>query len=57
MEWETDRTTLVELMERFGRTSQDKLAPTHPIFGKMSGRDWGVLSARHLDHHLRQFGS
>ena len=31
--------------------------PDHPIFGKMSRRDWGVLAYRHVDHHLRQFGA
>jgi hypothetical protein len=28
----------------------------HPAFGPMSRRAWGVLSYRHFDHHLRQFG-
>jgi hypothetical protein len=28
----------------------------HPIFGKMSQRDWHVWAYRHADHHLRQFG-
>jgi hypothetical protein len=30
--------------------------PYHPIFGRMSGPDFSRLQARHLDHHLRQFG-
>ncbi|CAN5706523.1 hypothetical protein BH23GEM6_BH23GEM6_11320 [soil metagenome] len=30
--------------------------PDHVAFGPMSGRQWGVLQYRHLDHHLRQFG-
>jgi hypothetical protein len=29
--------------------------PQHSMFGKMTGRDWGVLCYRHLDHHLDQF--
>ncbi|MEM6792732.1 MAG: DUF1569 domain-containing protein [Acidobacteriota bacterium] len=29
----------------------------HPAFGRISGRDWGVLMARHMDHHLRQFSA
>lgn len=28
----------------------------HPFFGKMSPNQWSVLMAKHLDHHLRQFG-
>jgi hypothetical protein len=26
------------------------------MFGKMSGREVSRLHAKHLDHHLRQFG-
>lgn len=55
--WASDREALVELIDRFGRTLPDQLAPTHPIFGPLSGKDWAVLSYRHLDHHLRQFGA
>ncbi|MEO6878093.1 MAG: DinB family protein [Gemmatimonadaceae bacterium] len=25
-------------------------------FGRMSGRDWSRLNAKHLNHHLKQFG-
>lgn len=25
-------------------------------FGKMSSQEWNVLFAKHIDHHLRQFG-
>jgi hypothetical protein len=31
--------------------------PYHPIFGRMSGPDFSRLQAKHLDHHLRQFGA
>jgi hypothetical protein len=29
----------------------------HAFFGRMSGAEWGVTQYKHLDHHLRQFGS
>jgi hypothetical protein len=29
--------------------------PEHPAFGTLTESQWGVLSYRHLDHHLRQF--
>lgn len=29
--------------------------PDHGAFGPLTGREWGVLQYRHLDHHLRQF--
>src|SRR6185503_15279670 len=34
----------------------DKLSSRHPMFGKMTGRDISRLHAKHLDHHLKQFG-
>lgn len=30
---------------------------SHPAFGKLSKEDWGLLSWKHLDHHLRQFSA
>ena len=34
----------------------DELPRIHPVLGRMSGRDHSRLQAKHLDHHLRQFG-
>ena len=56
LEFAGDRSALVALVERFGQCDPKRLARTHPIFGPMTAADWGVLSWRHLDHHLRQFG-
>jgi hypothetical protein len=30
--------------------------PAHPFFGLLGPHAWGVLTRRHFDHHLRQFG-
>ena len=30
--------------------------PEHPAFGVLSHKAYGVLIARHTDHHFRQFG-
>lgn len=29
----------------------------HPFFGRMTPDQWSVLTYKHLDHHLRQFGA
>jgi hypothetical protein len=29
---------------------------SHPMFGKMSAKDWMRWGYLHADHHLRQFG-
>jgi hypothetical protein len=28
----------------------------HSFFGTLTGDEWGALTWKHLDHHLRQFG-
>lgn len=55
--WQADRASVVELVARFGDADDADLAPTNPVFGPLTVHDWGVLSYRHLDHHLRQFGA
>jgi hypothetical protein len=54
-DWERDRAALLALIDRFGHEDPDRPWPQHPLFGRITGRDHGVLSYRHLDHHLRQF--
>ncbi len=46
------RAAIDRFAERSGATSW----PDHPAFGRMSRGAWGVLTYRHCDHHLRQFG-
>lgn len=54
--WEADRAGLVELVERFGAREPRGDWPEHALFGRMSGRDWGVFCHKHFHHHLTQFG-
>jgi hypothetical protein len=52
-EWAHDVAELRGLIVAFAdRTS----FAAHPMFGKMSRRDWMAWGYRHVDHHLRQFG-
>ena len=54
-ELEADRERLVEYVKRFERP--DEIAwGTSPFLGKLDAREWAALNARHLDHHLSQFG-
>jgi hypothetical protein len=32
-----------------------ELSKKHPLFGKMSRKDWGLLTYAHADYHLTQF--
>jgi hypothetical protein len=54
--WPADVGTLRDLVERFGARGPDASWPPSRVFGRISGRSWGVLQHKHLDHHLRQFG-
>jgi Protein of unknown function (DUF1569) len=45
---------VVERMEQLAKGK--RCAPTHPMFGPMSERDWMRWGYLHADHHLRQFG-
>lgn len=56
-QFETDRGVLRDLVERIGERAQQRQWPPNPVFGALNARDWGVLTYRHLDHHLRQFGA
>jgi hypothetical protein len=55
-DWDAERANLRRMMDAFaGRKPGTKL-PRHPAFGQLSRRAWGVLSYKHIDHHLKQFG-
>jgi hypothetical protein len=54
---EREREQLAGLIDKFavcgaaGCTRQK-----HPFFGKLEPGEWAILTYKHLDHHLRQFG-
>ena len=54
--WQADVTRLRDLIRRFGDRGPAAEWPPSRVFGRISGRSWGVLEHKHLDHHLRQFG-
>ena len=51
------RAELVSLVERIGAGLRDGYGPVHPLFGRLSFREWGIATYKHTDHHLRQFGA
>jgi uncharacterized protein DUF1569 len=55
-EWEADLARFRELLEANGARDPAGEWPRHPAFGRMTGREWGDLGWKHIDHHLRQFG-
>ena len=56
-EFAAERTRLLGLIDRFVKNSPEFAGKqTHSFFGKMTGQEWGELTYKHIDHHLRQFG-
>jgi hypothetical protein len=55
--FEEERTSLLELLERIGTGPSEGAGPEHPLFGPLTWREWGVVTYKHADHHLRQFGA
>jgi hypothetical protein len=55
-DFEMERNELIVQLQRIRKTPGDFTFAPHPIFRQMSGKSWGKLAVKHLDHHLRQFG-
>lgn len=53
---EQSKNEIARLARTFADRASAKEWPEHPAFGRLSTRAWGVLTYRHFDHHLRQFG-
>ena len=55
--FEEERAALLELLERIGTGPGEGAGPDHPLFGPLTWREWAVVTYKHADHHLRQFGA
>jgi Protein of unknown function (DUF1569) len=55
VEFEQDRGELLSAINRFCGGAIDPSIP-HPIFGRLTTREWLRWGYLHADHHLRQFG-
>ena len=53
--FESDRRRVVESITRMAAEPHGH-GPEHPFFGPLSTEEWNALQAKHIDHHLRQFG-
>ena len=55
--FDIDKATVIEEIHKLGTLPADHDCLPHPFFGKMSVKQWCVISHKHIDHHLRQFGA
>ncbi|HEV8631762.1 MAG TPA: DUF1569 domain-containing protein [Thermoanaerobaculia bacterium] len=52
-----EKARLQAVIERFAARGPERAAEaTHSFLGRLDGEEWGCMMAKHLDHHLRQFG-
>jgi hypothetical protein len=53
-----EKRCLVALVQRFAQTGPDGITKDpHPFFGKLTTKEWDTLQWKHLDHHMRLFGT
>ena len=55
--FEAERAALLEMLERIGTGPTAGSGPAHPLFGSMTWKECGVVTYKHADHHLKQFGA
>ena len=55
-DFEAERARCLQLIDQLTGKPLDATWPTHPLLGKLSGREASKLQAKHLEHHLKQFG-
>jgi hypothetical protein len=51
------KTKCLSLLDRVAARPLNAEWPESASMGHMQGKHWSKLQARHLDHHLRQFGA
>jgi len=56
-DFESERSRTLQLLDEIAGRQLEGTWPESAAFGRMSGRDWSRLMAKHFDHHLRQFGA
>jgi len=57
VDFEKEKARLVAAVGRFCDGGPARaVRSVHPFFGRLTAEQWGRLTFKHLDHHLRQFG-
>ena len=55
-DFQSEKGKLLDLIDDFYAERNKEIWDPHPVFGKFTHDQWGMLQYKHLDHHLRQFG-
>jgi hypothetical protein len=54
--FEKEKEALLKLVTKFHDRKTQTVWPPHPVFGKFTKEQYGMMNYKHLDHHLMQFG-
>jgi hypothetical protein len=52
----SEKAALKQLVKKLADGPEVITKTPHPFFGPLTIDEWDTLQAKHLDHHLRQFG-
>ena len=56
-DFEAEKARCIALLDEFTKRPLEADWPTSPVFGRVTGKFNSHVQAKHLDHHLRQFGT
>jgi hypothetical protein len=52
-----EKKRLTDMLNKFLQTGKGIISDEpHPFFGRLTADEWDIIQAKHLDHHLSQFG-
>lgn len=54
--FEVEKLNFLKTFEEFTTKDANSNWPIHPLFGRMTKEEWGMMAYKHIDHHLTQFG-
>ncbi len=55
-DFDKEKENLKSIILQFCHKKENIHLQNHPLFGKFTTEQWGIMQYKHLDHHLRQFG-
>jgi hypothetical protein len=56
-DFDFEKQQLVSILDKAWQATSPSDWGPHPMFGKMSPKEWGKLFQIHIDYHLKQFGA
>ncbi|QJP33295.1 DUF1569 domain-containing protein [Nonlabens sp. Ci31] len=54
--FEKEKLSLQKYMDELWEDRDNESRTPHPVFGKFTKEQWGIMQWKHLNHHFDQFG-